>query len=47
VLSALCNLGFRRRQAALAVEAAAAAATSIGPGPEPLLREALAVLVPG
>jgi hypothetical protein len=45
VLSALCNLGFRRRQAALAIEAAAV--TSIARGLEPLLREALAVLVPG
>jgi hypothetical protein len=42
VLSALCNLGFRRPQAARAVEAAKA--RSIGPGLEPLLRAALEVL---
>jgi hypothetical protein len=45
VLSALCNLGFRRRPAALAVEQAAA--TASGAGLEPLLRAALGVLVPG
>jgi hypothetical protein len=44
VLSALCNLGFRRRQAALAVEEAAATS---GPRLEQLLRVALAALVPG
>jgi Holliday junction resolvasome RuvABC DNA-binding subunit len=45
VLSALCHLGFRRRQAALAIDAAVAHATELGA--EGLLRAALGRLVPG